>query len=308
MATFHKRAAIKKLKKLVFTQKTDLALFRDSIDKTFASALLPNHVECRPVTVHGIPSDMLIPQVSSNRRMILYVHGGSFMGGSRFAWRSFCASLANEASSRVLVPEYRLAPEHAFPAAIEDTLAVFKRMSDHHVDVFLAGDGSGAAIAVATALSIPQNLRHCFKGMLLFSPWLDLSENSAMYTKRTADPLFTADSMRYCGAYYTYSANLENPLVSPLRAENEHYINFPPVHIQCGAQELTLPCTRLFAEKLKSVGVDCSLQVFNGLFHFFQFVHEEVPAAHLAVEQAGKFIRNIESAPQGMTEEDDLWS
>lgn len=308
MLAINRRAAIKKLKQLAFTQKKNLSQFRENIEKQFSLPVLPNHVDCRSVTVRGIASDMLIPQVSSNRRMILYVHGGSFMGGSRFSWRNFCASLANESSSRVLVPEFRLAPEYAFPASVEDVLAVYKRMCDHHVDVFLAGDGSGGAIALAAALSIPAHLRHYFKGMLLFSPWVDLANSSAMYREKTIDPIYTQDNLRFCGLYYTYSGNLENPLVSPLRADLSLYRNFPPMYIQAGSEELIVPCLREFEDKLKKASVDCRLQVYDGLFHFFQFIHDEVPQAHLAVEEAGLFVKNLESNSTSLYDEDDLWS
>lgn len=307
MASLNKRAAIKKLRNLVFTPKSDLSQFRESIEKQYTNLILPNMVDCRPVTVHGIPSDMLIPQVSSNRRMILYVHGGSFMGGSRVSWRNFCASLANEAASRVLVPDFRLSPEYAFPAAVEDISAVYKRMCDHHVDVFFAGDGSGASIALGAALSIPKSLSHYFKGVLLFSPWVDLSNDSAMYKVKTHDPLFTAEYMRYCAAYYTFSSNFENPMVSPLKADLELFKGFPPVYIQMGSDEIIKPSVRAFYKKMIEAGVNCRLDIRDGLFHFFQFVHDEVPEAHKAVEEAGIFIKTIENSSD-YYEEDDLWN
>lgn len=308
MPAVDRRSALKKLKCLVFTSRTDLTKFRKRIEARFAHGVLPNYVDCRSVTVHGIPSDMLIPQISSNRKMVLYVHGGSFMGGSKASWRNFCASLANESSSRVLLPDFRLAPEYAFPAAIEDILAVYKRMCDHHVDIVFAADGSGAAIALAAALSLPKELRRYFKGMLLFSPWLDLSASSLIYSVKTKDPLFTQDAFRVCGTHYTYEANLENPLVSPLRADVEHYQNFPPVYIQTGSEELMVPCMKKFEEKLKEAGVECTLEIFDKLFHFFQFDHEDVPQTHLAVEAAGKFIKHLGNLENDGLEGDDLWS
>ena len=216
--------------------------------------------------------------------------------------------MANEASARVLLPDFRLAPEYAFPAAIEDILAVYKRMCDHHVDIVFAADGSGAAIALAAALSLPKELRRYFKGMLLFSPWLDLSAESLIYSVKTKDPLFSQDSFRVCGTNYTYEANLENPLVSPLKADSSHYENFPPVYIQTGSEELMLPCMQKFEEKLKNAGVECTLEIFDKLFHFFQFDHEDVPQTHLAVEAAGKFIKNLGNLENDGLEGDDLWS
>lgn len=305
MAVFNKRAAIKKLKKLVFTPKTDLAHFRDNIEKEFANPILPHLVTCKPVTVHGIPSDMLIPQVSSNKRMILYIHGGSYMGGSRVSWRNFCASFADESASRLLLPDYRLAPGFAFPAGIEDVIATYKRMCNHHVDVFLAGDGSGAQIALAAALSIPKNLKSFLKGIVLFSPWVDVSKDSLMYSAKIKDPLFNAEIMRYCSAYYTFSSNFENPLVSPLKADTKLFEDFPPVYIQMGSEEMTRPCVRKLATKLTEAGVNCKLDIEEGMFHFYQFVDKEIPIAHLAVAKAGEFIKNIKTNNESQEEEEE---
>ncbi|NLK46772.1 MAG: alpha/beta hydrolase [Treponema sp.] len=308
MPAINRRAALKKLKHLVFTPRTDLTKFRKRIEDKFARGVLPNHVDCRPVTVHGIASDMLIPQISSNKRMVLYVHGGSFMGGSKASWRNFCASLANESSSRVLVPDFRLAPEHAFPAAIEDILAVYKRMCDHHVDIVFVADGSGANIALAAALSLPKELRRYFKGMVLFSPWLDISADSLIYSVKTKDPIFSQDIFKFCSTHYTYEANLENPLVSPLKADISHFENFPPIYIQAGSEELMVPCIKKFEAKMKEAKVACHVEIFDNLFHFFQFVHEDVPQTHLAVESVGKFIKALENSEASGLDEDDLWN
>ena len=310
MAVLNKRAAVKKLRNLVFSQKSDLTAIRAKIEKQFTKLVLPNQVDCRNTTVHGLTCDMLIPQVSSNKRMILYIHGGSFMGGSRLSWRNFCASLANETSSRVLVPEFRLAPEYAFPAALEDITAVYKRMCDHQVDIFIAGDGSGGAIALAAALSLPKQLRHFFKGMILFSPWVDLSFTSGNFSEKSIDPINNVDSLRYCGAYYTYSANLDNPLVSPLQAASTHFSDFPPVFIQAGSTEVILPGIKKLADKMQEAGVDCTLKIWDGLFHFFQFVDEYVPQAHLSIGEVGQFVKNIKNQEDTMEFDGvgDLWS
>ena len=120
------KKGIKKLKLLVFNSKSDVANFRSKIEDAFYSPFLPNHVECTEKNYGAIKCDVLSPEIYSSRRVVFYVHGGCFVGGSRRSYREFCSLLANKVYSRVVVPEYRLAPTHAFPCANEDIQAAFK--------------------------------------------------------------------------------------------------------------------------------------------------------------------------------------
>ena len=122
------KKGIKKLKLLVFNSKSDVANFRSKIEDAFYSPFLPNHVECTEKNYGAIKCDVLSPEIYSSRRVVFYVHGGCFVGGSRRSYREFCSLLANKVYSRVVVPEYRLAPTHAFPCANEDIQAAFRAL------------------------------------------------------------------------------------------------------------------------------------------------------------------------------------
>ena len=114
----NRRAAIKRLKNLVFTPKSEIEQFRENIEKEFSSVFLPNRVEHTEKTINGVVCDVLTPEVYASDRVMVYIHGGSFIGGSRKSWRVFCASLAHASSTQIIVPEIRLAPQHPFPAAL----------------------------------------------------------------------------------------------------------------------------------------------------------------------------------------------
>ncbi|MFC2281812.1 MAG: alpha/beta hydrolase, partial [Treponema socranskii subsp. buccale] len=121
-----RRAALKRLKLLVYAPKLNVDSFRSKIEETFACPVLPNHVDCTDYNYGGVSCDVLSPEIYSSRRIVIYIHGGSFVAGSRASWRGFCARLAAKSFSRVVVPEFRLAPAHPYPAALEDVQAVFR--------------------------------------------------------------------------------------------------------------------------------------------------------------------------------------
>ena len=124
----NRKSALKKLRLLVYSSKLNLNSFRKKIEDSFYTPILPNHVERAEHVYGGVNCDVLSPEMYSSRRVLFYIHGGSFVGGSRSSYRSFCSVLANKTFSRVVVPEYRLAPTYAFPSAIEDIQAVFRAL------------------------------------------------------------------------------------------------------------------------------------------------------------------------------------
>lgn len=128
MANKNRKLAVKKLKLLSYNSKVDINIFRKKIEDEFKTVFLPNKTERTERTFGGITCDFLSPEIYSSKRILLYIHGGSFTGGSRASYRNFAATLANKAFSRVVVPEYRLAPAHPFPAAVEDVQAAFRAL------------------------------------------------------------------------------------------------------------------------------------------------------------------------------------
>ena len=160
-----RRAALKRLKLLVYAPKLNVDSFRSRMEEGFACPVLPNHVDCADYNYGGVSCDVLSPEIYSSRRIIIYIHGGSFIAGSRASWRGFCARLAAKSFSRVVVPEFRLAPAHPYPAALEDVQAVFRTVYTElqvacsldasaekaaaHPEIVIAADGSGASIALS---------------------------------------------------------------------------------------------------------------------------------------------------------------
>lgn len=292
MKNIDRRAAIKKLKSLVFTQKSEPIPFREKIEKDFSTIFLPNGVELSETKIGKVDCDLLTPEVSAKNRVMIYVYGGSFVGGSRASWRSFCASLANASSSETYVPSLHRSPEHPFPAALEDVSQVLKILSSLKKDIVLVGDSSAASLILGAVLSFPKETRLRIKEIVLLSPWLDLSAEAPLFNQRkNSDEIISADSLRRCADVYTYRSNLKNPLVSPMFGTEEDFKNFPPIFIQAGEKEILKEQIESFAHLMFKYKVHCELDFWKDMPHMFQMADEFLPQAHLAVEKIGNHIQ-----------------
>ncbi len=301
-----RKAALKKLRTLVYSTKQDVEIYRKNLEDVFYAPILPNHVECYERIYSGISCDLLMPVVYSSKRIMIYIHGGCFVGGSKKAWRGFCSTLAAASSCRVLIPEFRLAPAYAFPAAIEDVQNVFRGLyMEEQIacsldggdaksavpEIIVAADGSGASIALALVQSLKDKFKNCISNIILFSPWLNLSPSAEIISKKKIkDEILTGDCVRRSGDVYTYTSNLENKLVSPVFAEKEDFQGFPPVFIQMGEKEILRPDAEKFAQKLRDAKVICTMDVWPGMVYMFQMADEYLYEAHLAIEKVGKLI------------------
>ena len=301
-----RRAAVKKLKNLYLSPKIEIADLRRRIDEAFSAVFLPNNVDCEERLCGGVKCDVISPVMFSSNRVLLYVHGGSFVAGSRSSYRPFVAALANATASKAYLPEFRLAPAHPFPAGLEDIRDAFQALfaeletalsmssdgdSEKKPEVLLMADTSGASLALALLFGLKEEFRSTIRQVVLFSPWLDFSPENDMFTsKKVSDEVFTADSVRYSIENYTHKENWQNPLVSPLKAGRDLLFNFPPVYIQMGEKEIFYDDAVMFQAMLRNLGRKCELDVWKGMMPMFQMADEYLSEAHLAVEKIGALI------------------
>ena len=243
----------------------------------------------------------------SSNRVMIYVHGGCFSGGSRKTYRAFCSSLATKCYCRVVIPEFRLSPAYPCPAAIEDIQAVFRSLfTEEQIqaslntekgttpklpEIIIAADGSGASIACALLYNLRERYRNCISHVVLFSPWLDLSPSSKiMSSKKISDEVLTLDVFKKSVTDYTYTENTKISSVSPLLADDEQLKGFPPVFIQMGSKEVLLDDAKEFATRLKENGNKCELDIWKGMMFMFQMADEYLHESHLALDKVGKVV------------------
>ena len=302
-----RKGAIKKLKLLTFNSKSNVDTFRAKLDEGFKSVFLPNGVECNEYKYGNVVCDVLAPEIYASNRVMLYIHGGSYVGGSRDAYRGFCSSLATKCYCRVVLPEFRLPPDFPYPAANEDIQSVFKSLfTEEQIacslnaekgsknmlpEFIIACDSSAAAIACSLIFNLRDRYRTCIKKIIMFSPWLDVSRSSKIISaKKMSDEVLNSDILRKSSSLYTYESNTNSPYISPLLAENDVLENFPPVFIQMGEKEILLDGAKEFKRKLEETGCRCQLDVWTDMMFMFQMADEYLHQSHLALDKVGKIV------------------
>ena len=194
-----RKAAIKKLRSLVLYPKNGIEAFRSKLEKNFDVVFLPNRVENTEKVYAGVKCDCLIPEAFVSHRIMLYVHGGSFVGGSRESWRSFCASLANACMSKLVLPDFRLPPSHPFPAGLEDVQTVFRMMKAEEellIQKSLNSNSADSKSAFKSASSSRENFADEKKSSEVSQPQVSSSENPLSKNSSSISPeiILAADS------------------------------------------------------------------------------------------------------------------
>lgn len=229
----------------------------------------------------------------NEQKVILQLHGGGYVGAMRNAYRSF-AGLYNEVSRgmNVLTIDYRVAPEHPYPAALEDAVAAYRWLLEQGYfseQIILAGDSAGGGLAMALCHYIKDHGMHLPCGLIAMSPWTDLLATGESYeTNYERDPLFgkTRDSLIY-NKDYVGNHDPMDAYISPLYGD---FRDFPPMLIQVGSYEMLLSDSVSVAAKAREQGVKVRLSIYEGMFHVFQMAMLLLPESKKAWMEIGKFI------------------
>ena len=282
---------VKKLLPLRFSGWSEgtIANQRARQERSTKFARLPADVRCRPDDAGGVPAEW-IEAPDPGPGLILYLHGGAYALGSINTHREFVARLASAAGERCLVLNYRLAPEHPYPAALEDAIAAFHWLQTQDYDpsqIIIAGDSSGGGLALAILLALRDAGEPLPAGAVCISPWTDLAATGAsIKSKANVERILDPGSLEKYAKYYASEQDLTNPLISP------HYADLsglPPILIQVGADEILLDDARRCAARAQEAGVTVTLEVWDEMFHVFQLV-SFLPEAKEAVEHISEFV------------------
>ena len=249
-----------------------------------------------PVNANGVPGEWVtVPESDSNRRL-LYVHGGGYVIGSALTHRRLCEDIARAGGCAVLNLDYRLAPEHPFPAAVEDAIEGLKFVQSNGPDgegaaeaVFVAGDSAGGGLTLATLLAARDQGVDQPNAAIGISVWTDLAiTGETIQTRAEADPLITDSAMvKGMAAQYLGDADAEDPLASPLYAD---YAGLPPLLLQVGDAEILLSDTTRVTKKARAAGVDVVEEVWDEMFHVWHAFAPMLPEGQAAIDRIGEFI------------------
>lgn len=253
---------------------------------------VPDGVTRTPIELGGRGAVRVEPSADAHPGTILYLHGGSFSLGSPETAIALTAHLVERTGVPAVSVDYRLAPEHPFPAAIDDCLSAYRDLLDHHVDaasIVLAGDSAGGGLAVTTTIAARDAGLPVPAGILAFSPGLDHTRTGAsMTSKEGIDPLFTRAGMERTGALYLDGQDAEHPLLAP--AVHADLRGFPPMLLQVGTNELLLDDAVRLADRARAAEVDVILDVVAGVPHVFPAFVGLIDEADEAIDRAALFI------------------
>jgi len=267
-------------------------------ERTARYRRLPADIRCQPVSANGIPAEWITaPGVNSG--VLLYLHGGAYALGSINTHREFVARLARATKMRGLAINHRLAPEHPYPAALEDAISAYRWLLAQGIDpahIVIAGDSSGGGLTLATMIALRDAGEPLPVGAVCISPWTDLAgTGDSMQGKAKVDRVLDPESLAICASRYAGEHDLRHPLISPLYADLK---GLPPLLIQVGTDEILLDDATRCAESAWEAGVDVTLEVWEEMFHVFQMV-PVLPETKRAMASIARFVsRNVKQHAQ----------
>lgn len=250
--------------------------------------------KCTPVTAGGVPAEWIAAAGAADDRVILYVHGGGYVMGSIATHRELVARLSKASGARGLALDYRLAPEHPFPAAVDDAVAAYRWLLSQNIkpnNIVVAGDSAGGGLAVATLLAIRDAKLPLPAAGVGISPWVDMEGlGESMTTRAKADPVVQKQGLLGMAQLYLGGKDAKSPLAAPLHAD---LTGLPPLLIQVGDAETLLDDSTRLAEKAKKAGVKVELEVWPEMPHVWHLFAPFLPEGQQAIEKVGKYVRQI---------------
>lgn len=252
---------------------------------------LPPNCKIESAEIEGLYCEWISNDQTVDGKIILYLHGGAYVACSARTHRSLAARIMIESGVKVLLPEYRLAPEHPFPAAIEDAVSIYRWLLNQGYDpesIIFAGDSAGGGLSLATTLYLRDNSEPLPAALVLLSPWADLTSSGESYKKnKRKDPYLNIDGARKAALAYAGEEPLDHQLISPVFAD---YTGFPPLFIQVGSIEILLSDAETLAKKAREAGVDVTYKAWKGMWHVWQ-VSNKMPESKKAIKEIGRFIK-----------------
>jgi acetyl esterase/lipase len=288
------RFLLRRAKNLV-TEGDHLSAVRRRMEALGRLQPLPPGVRVFPAEGCSVRAEWIVPNGAARERVILYIHGGAFVACSPVTHRPLVARLTQAARVRALSLDYRLAPEHPFPAPLEDCLSAYRWLLANGFSprsIVVGGDSAGGNLTLALLIALRDSGEPLPAGAFCLSPVTDMTATGgSRQTKAEVDPIFSnlSDAGRMIEPYWQ-GRDPRNPLISPMYADLR---GLPPLLLHVGEDEILLDDSVLFAERARAAGVDARVVVWPGMWHVFQAFFMFVPEAQESIEQIGEFIQGV---------------
>jgi monoterpene epsilon-lactone hydrolase len=253
---------------------------------------VPADVKCEKVDAGGVPAEWISAPGACRDHVVLYLHGGGYCIGSINTHRDMVARISRASGARALAIDYRLAPEHPFPAAVDDATAAYRWLLAQGTDpkrIVIAGDSAGGGLTVATLLALRDDGQPLPAAGVCISPWVDLEGiGESMTSKADVDPMVTKDGLDKMAAKYYSSTNVRHPLISPIYGDLS---GLPPLLIHVGTWETLLDDSTRLRERAQAGGVDVTLEPWDEMIHVWHIFAPFVPEGQQAIDRIGEYVR-----------------
>ncbi len=281
-----------KLRKPVFDFNTSIPAFREQCEKGAARfGKLPANVSVQKHAIDGINAEMLVPSGSGPEKVLMYVHGGGYVSGSCSDHRGIVAKLAVKTGVACLLFDYRLAPEHPFPAALDDSVSVYRWLLSSGYkpeDILIAGESAGGGLCLATLLALKRKNLPLPVAAVAISPWTDLTCSGESYKTKNKVSLAPMDSWSVFSHYYSAGSDPSDPLISPLFGDLS---GLPPMLITAGDADELYCDGEQFARKAKDAGCDVVFRQGEDMVHCYPLLDPMFKEAAEAMNEIVDYIQ-----------------
>jgi acetyl esterase/lipase len=253
----------------------------------------PRDTQVSHLDLDGVPAIHVATPRSLGNRHLLYLHGGGHMSGTPGLYRDFIWRLANATATRVTILDHRLAPEHPFPAALDDAVTAYRRLLSDGADprrTAIAGESSGGGLTLSTLLRLRDEGLPLPAAAVVLSPWTDLAlTGPSLQTNAKSDPMIRSDEAPRLAAQYLAGADPRTPYASPLYGDPT---DLPPTLIQVGSDEVLLDDSVRMAERLRAAGCHVEIEIWPRMPHAWQLWARVIPEANAAITRIGAFVES----------------
>ncbi|MFW9900427.1 MAG: alpha/beta hydrolase [Candidatus Thorarchaeota archaeon] len=266
---------------------------RKALEMLAVGVELPEDVECVNVNINDLSGIWCKTQVSENDRVILFFHGGAYIAGSADISKYHSIYISRVSNAELLSVNYRLAPEHPYPAALDDAVKAYRWLVEEKEflpkRIVIVGVSAGGGLTIATMLKLRELGIELPVAAVCISPWADLAFTGETFRSRAKlDPFTTPDGLEFDANLYIGNENAKNPFISPVYAD---LYGLPPLYIMAGTAEILHDDAVRLAERAAKAGVDVTLDIWEDMIHGFPVFAKVAPESRDAIEKIGEFVR-----------------
>ncbi len=270
---------------------TDWVARRVGMDAFGGMAPLPEGLGVEAVDIAGLPAERLTPAGADGARALLYLHGGGYCVGSPTSHRGLAGRLAAAIGCVALLPDYRLAPEHRFPAAVDDAVKAYRHLLGEGIEpghIVIAGDSAGGGLTIAAAIAIRDSGLPQPGCLFAISPWANLGQSGAAYAAVLDDPMLTRQGLQDFADAYLQGEAADHPLASPALGDLH---GLPPMLLQAGGAEILASDTTLLAERAGLAGVEVRAEIWPEMIHVWHAFSPWLGAGRRAIDEAAVWVK-----------------